>query len=215
MPHCSQCGAEVSASDAFCQECGESLDADSGHDHSEESSNTEQPQDNRNSSLNKDNRRTEQGQTQGQSTMPLSGLAPTRLGTIAGAVLVGVSPFLTWVRSIEGSFSWSGMALEVLGPAIIAGAVITFIAGAVTWGDGWGRLSMPITLLAGAGVVLITLAQESLISETYRLSTISLNGREVPAAAVEAGFGVNVALVGGGAIFILSLIGFISSFINN
>ncbi|WP_232701458.1 zinc ribbon domain-containing protein [Halobacterium wangiae] len=93
MPYCSSCGADVDASNAFCQSCGDSLEADAT--------------DGRGTASGAD----PNGQTHRTTAPPgrqATGDGPLRLGFVAGVGAFAVGYLFTYVRK-------SGEALDAVG----------------------------------------------------------------------------------------------------
>ncbi|MFC3478180.1 zinc ribbon domain-containing protein [Halobacterium litoreum] len=186
--YCTDCGAAVGDDAAFCTECGAAVDGAAGQDSAGTAERNPQ----------RDGRETD------------SGWATSRLLAAGGGALAGVSLFLPWVTAVRGSFSADGMATE-FAPVLMAGVAAALVFAGVSWGRGWGWLSMILTGLAGAGIAAVAFVFRATISETTTYGFVQINGNEVPIAAVEPATGVQVALAAGALVTLASLAGIAGS----
>lgn len=220
--YCPDCGSEISETAAFCPDCGVDIDdvtsttqpdgtttepaqstTNHGETHATQQARPSQPA---------DAPTTQQAQVSvtssesGLSSWPLS-----RLATLGGGGLAGVSLFLPWVQAIRGGYSANGMSTE-FGSVVMLGVVLILLCAWVNWGRGWGRLSMLIAGVSGAGIAGVAYFFQSLVSETYTYGTMMIDGRQIPVAALEPATGVQLALLAGGVIVLSAVLGLFGSF---
>jgi hypothetical protein len=158
-------------------------------------------------------------QSQHQHTAPpqnaqqggISNWSSSRLLAIGGGILAGVSLFLPWVVSIEGSQSWNGMATE-FSTFVMVPVLLAVLFPAASWGRGWGRLSALVTLVIGGVMAAGGFVIRTGLSETLTTGTIELDGQVIPMAVVEGGVGLDVFMLAGVLILIASLGGLVGSF---
>lgn len=203
--YCPECGTELSADTSYCTECGAAVNTDttSTTQHPDDDTTNTSPNPDSQHAADQSPRRTNQGITQSWSS--------SRLLTGLGGGLAAVSVFLPWVSAIRGGFSANGMATE-FSPFLIGGIVLTFLIVGTTWGRGWGRLGMLLTAGAGVAIAGTGLVIQTYVSKTMTLATIKINGRELPAAALEPATGTQLAIIAGAMITLASLGGLLGSF---
>jgi hypothetical protein len=160
-------------------------------------------------------------QNQHQNTAPpqnaqqsgLSNWSSSRLLAIGGGILAGVSLFLPWVVSIEGSQSWNGMALEI-SVLVLIPVLLGVLLPALSWGNGLGRLSALVTLVLGGLIVAGGFFLRTMLAETVTTGTIEIDGQTIPIAVVESAVGLDVFMLAGVLVAIGGLGGLFGSFRN-
>jgi hypothetical protein len=141
----------------------------------------------------------------------ISNWSSSRLLTIGGGILAGISLFLPWVVSIDGSQSWNGMATE-FSTLVLIPVLLVVLLPAGSWGRGWGRLSALVTLVIGGVMAAGGFVVRAGVSETVTTGTVELDGRTIPMAVVEGGVGLDVFMLAGVLVLIASLGGLVGSF---
>ncbi|WP_436936307.1 hypothetical protein [Halovenus marina] len=158
-------------------------------------------------------------QNQHQNTAPpqnaqqggISNWSSSRLLALGGGVLAGVSLFLPWVVSIEGSQSWNGMALEI-SVLVLIPVLLGVLLPALSWGTGLGRLSALVTLILGGLMVAGGFFLRTMLAETVTTGTIEIDGQTIPIAVVESAVGLDVFMLAGVLVAIGGLGGLFGSF---
>lgn len=204
--HCTECGEELDDDAAFCPNCGTAVEATTAE---------------KSSSANTTESGTQGGGTahaggraepvRESSSSGISDWSTTRLATLGGGLLAGASLFMPWVAAIRDGFSANGMATE-FAPIVMAGVAVTLVGAFVSWGRGWGRLSMVFTGLGGLGIAGIAVFFQSYVSETLTYGVVRVDGQRLPVAALEPATGVQLAILAGAVIAVASLAGLLGSF---
>jgi len=137
----------------------------------------------------------------------------TRLAAVGGGLVAGFTVTMPWVQSKVGGVDADAMS-TIFGPAVALAAVVAIIAALANWGRGWGWLSMVLTTLSGAAIAGTALFAQSILSEDDMVSTVEVDGTDIPLAAVEPGGGVEMAMLAGGVVALASLAGIVGAIIS-
>lgn len=112
-----------------------------------------------------------------------------------------------------GGQSWDAMATPFGAPAALL-ALLGLAFAALSWGRGWGWLTMLLSGLAGVGVTGLAALVRLAVAEDDTLGTIELEGTDVPVAAVEPGFGVTLTALAGVVLALAAAAGIVSTLVN-
>lgn len=199
--YCPSCGDEQSADASYCMECGADLSASPEAFDSGQQTN---PGDGSGAPPDGAVATSTERQATSAEVSTSTGWTTSRKVAVGGAVIAGLSVFLPWVEAVTGGVSASGMSTEI-GPVAIVAAIIALIPALLTWGRGFGWLSMIITGLAGVGIAGVSLLVMSLTSETATIGRMSVEGQLVPLAALQPAVGIYVTVLGGAVITLAAL----------
>jgi hypothetical protein len=200
--YCQECGQELADGADFCRECGTAV------------------------ATGTDGGTPTQTGPQEQASVDVSESEGTgwpltrKLAGLAGAVAI-VSLFLSWYteasaqvggrRVSAGSFSANALSLEIT-PIVLAATGVAVLFMLLSWGRGWGRLTMLLSAVGGAGMVYIDVAALSILDASYTFATVTVRGQEIPAAALDPGIGLFVHAAAGAGFVLFGLAGLVGSF---
>lgn len=204
--YCPECGTQLPTDATYCTECGTEIQTHTTEEKTQSAPATDDTAPRSNTTAQP------QSSPPNQTTPGIvQSWSSSRLIAGIGGSLAAVSLFLPWVSAIRGGFSANGMATQ-FSPILIGGIALTLIVVATTWGRGWGRLGMLLTAAAGVTIAGTGLLIQSYVSKTYTLATIKINGRKLPAAALEPATGTQLAIIAGAVITLAALGGLLGSF---
>lgn len=213
--YCPSCGVEQSEEASYCSECGAELSASPKQFESNEATNG--------------GTATASGATGGgtqqtggqQATTGAAGAANStssgwatwrKIAAVSGGA-AAVSLFLPWVEAVAGGITANGISTEI-GVVILVAAIVGAVPPLLSWGRGWGWLSMIISGLAGLGVAGLAFFTMAYTSETVSTARIVIDGQAVPVAAVEPTVGIYVAIAGGLGLLVSAIAGIVATLLN-
>lgn len=221
--YCPDCGEEIDESAEYCIHCGTAItaepDSTDASSQSEGATETSEPTADANRSATDANE--SPTATTESATETTSWPITRKLAGVAGAVSLGAL-LLPWYTEASaevagqsvsaGSFSANALAIEI-SPLVLAatGGAILFML--LAWGRGWGWLTMLLSAIGGGAMVYIDLAAISIVGSTYTIGTVTVNGQQIPAAALEPGIGLFAHAIAGAGFVLFGLAGIVGSFL--
>ena len=221
--YCPDCGEEIKDSAEYCMHCGAAISAEfEGTDDASQTEGATETSESAPESSEQTTQPTESASEPSESASePTSWPITRKLAGVAAVAALGalILPWYTETstevggQSVSaGSFSANALAIEI-SPIVLAatGGAILFML--LAWGRGWGRLTMLLSAIGGGAMVYVDLAAISIVGATYTIGTVTVNGQQIPVAALEPGIGLFVHVIAGAGFVLFGLAGIVGSFV--